>query len=435
MMKRFGVLFFLAAVAAYAAEAGNLLLNSSFEETVPVKQSRYKIELVKDWNCFLNDGDKICEISLVNPGATGQNAIRMQTKGKGFCSAVSAKDFDVSNGDEVVATVMVKGGKGTGNIRIYFLNAEGKRLGTQWNKHYRLQGIHAGADWRKLTMKLTIPEGVAKIRMSLEAMGVDQDVQFDDATLEIHSGNLMENAKVKVIFNPEVGGGIASLIWKEGNFDFTTSNQITRSGGLFQVILPSGAMPGELLRRPFVRSASGANLREYSVTLSSGAFQGLTIRKRYELLDTGVRFSLIMKNTSAAPLKIDQRIQNFVSSKPGNYSWPTPDWITVFRQTGAPLNGLNAVDQTLFRAGWEAKYYPEIKSALLFEFSPAETSRLYAFSGWNPLPARWSGLCARLRWRPVRSGRFPRRYQSSPVRMISTRMPTGSVRRCMRSSR
>ena len=382
-MRFLGIICFCAFWAVSAGEAGNLLTNSSFEETLPLKKERYKVELVKDWNCLLNNGSDACDITLANPGLTGQNALRLQTRGKAFSAADYAKALPVSNGDEVIASVMIKG-KGTGNIRIYFLNSEGKRLGTEWNKHYRMQGMNAGEQWKVLNMKLTVPEGVAKIRMSLQVIGVDQDVQFDDAKLEIRSGNLLENGKIKVLINPEVGGGIASLVWKEKDFEFTTSNQITRLGGLCQVILPSNAMPGELLRRPFLRSASDANMREYSALINSGALQGLAVRKKYELLDSGVRFTLTLKNTSAGQMKIDQRIQNLVSSRPGNFSWPTPDWLTVFRQTGEPLNGLNSVIQDLFRAGWEAKYYEEAKVALLFEFVPTEVSRMYAFFRMAP---------------------------------------------------
>ena len=382
-MRFFGVIVFCALLSVSAVEVGNLLTNSSFEETLPLKKERYKVELVKDWNCMLNNGSDACDITLANPGLTGQNALRLQTKDKAFCSADYAKALPVANGDEVTASVMLKG-KGSGNIRIYFLNSDGKRLGTEWNKHYRMQGMNAGEQWKKLVMKFAVPEGVAKIRMSLQVIGVDQDVQFDDAKLEIRSGNLLENGKVKVKINPEVGGGIESLVWKEKEFEFTTANQITRLGGLCQVILPSNAMPGELLRRPFVRSASEKNMREYSALVSSGALQGLDVRKKYELLESGVRFTLTLKNTSAEKMKIDQRIQNLISSRPGTFSWPTPDWLTVFRQTGEPLNGLNSVVQDLFRAGWQAKYYEEAKVALLFEFVPTEVSRMYDFFRMEP---------------------------------------------------
>ena len=63
---------------AFSAGAGeNLLTNPSFEETVPFKKSRYKVELVKDWTCFMNNGSDICDISLAEPGATGKYALRL----------------------------------------------------------------------------------------------------------------------------------------------------------------------------------------------------------------------------------------------------------------------------------------------------------------------------------------------------------------------
>ena len=383
-MKHFRMipLFFCLIVTLGAAE--NLLTNPSFEETVPYKKGRYSVELVKGWQCFLNDGDKFCDISLAHPGQTGSNALRLQTRGKrAFTAARYAKDIPVSPGDEVIMTAGIKG-KGSGNFRIWFLDQNGKRLGNQWNKHYRMQGMGASAQWKKLVMKVTVPDGTAKIQVSLEIIGKDIDVQFDDVTLEIRSGDRLENGKLKASFDPQVGAGIDSLVWKEKQFEFTSSNQITRAGGLFQVILPSPAMPGELLRRPFVRSASAAAMREYSVQLDSGTFQGLTVRKKYELLDSAIRFTLTLQNTSRKALKIDQRIQNFVSSQPGTYSWPTPDWITIFRQTGAPLNGLNTVIQDLCRAGWQAKYYDEAKAALVFEFDPKDAGRHYAFFRMAP---------------------------------------------------
>ena len=81
-MKHFRMipLFFCLIVTLGAAE--NLLTNPSFEETVPYKKGRYSVELVKGWQCFLNDGDKYCDISLVHPGQTGSNALRLQTRGK-----------------------------------------------------------------------------------------------------------------------------------------------------------------------------------------------------------------------------------------------------------------------------------------------------------------------------------------------------------------
>ena len=77
----------------------NLLTNSSFEETVPYKKSRYRVELVKDWICQMNNGSDICNISLSSPGASGKYALRLSSKGKGFNSAIYAKNIPVSAGD------------------------------------------------------------------------------------------------------------------------------------------------------------------------------------------------------------------------------------------------------------------------------------------------------------------------------------------------
>ena len=88
-----------------ACSGENLLTNNSFEETVPYKKSRYRVELVKDWICQMNNGSDICNISLASPGASGKYALRLSSKGKGFNSAIYAKNIPVSAGDEVTASM------------------------------------------------------------------------------------------------------------------------------------------------------------------------------------------------------------------------------------------------------------------------------------------------------------------------------------------
>ena len=170
-----------------ACTGENLLTNSSFEETVPFHKSRFKVELVKDWICQMNNGSDVCNISLASPGASGKYALRLSSKGKGFNSAIYGKNIPVSAGAEVTATVKLRG-KGQGFFRIWFLNRQGKKLGSQWNKHYIMHGMPAGKEWKTLAMKITVPDKVARIQLCLETLGRDDDVLFDDVSLEIQIG-------------------------------------------------------------------------------------------------------------------------------------------------------------------------------------------------------------------------------------------------------
>ncbi|HOG49590.1 MAG TPA: hypothetical protein PKY10_03295, partial [Lentisphaeria bacterium] len=159
MMKKvlIGLLVFGACLQLLAQEA-NLLTNASFEETVERKIDRWRMELFADWNLYLNSGAEKCHIDIGQEAFAGKQSLRLHTIGdSGFCSANYAKKFPVSQGQEVTASVQVKG-SGTGYIRVYFYDADGKRL-----KEYEMHGHKAGSDWQPIVMKFAVPAGVAAL--------------------------------------------------------------------------------------------------------------------------------------------------------------------------------------------------------------------------------------------------------------------------------
>ena len=376
-MKR---LFLLTALLTAALVSGeNLLTNSSFESTLPLKKHKWRVELFKEWNCILNSSSLKGDILLATPGYKSKQAVRLRTLGKeGFNAVTYAKDFPVTQGQKVTASVMLKG-KGNGYIRVYYLDKNGKYL-----KNYTMQGTYAKSEFAPLLVKFTVPAGVAKIRYSLQTLRNNADVIFDDAKLEIESGELLENNMLRVTFNPRLGGGIASFYWKEKNYEFTSPKTIIRGGGMANCVIPANRIPGVFYNQPFVRKSATANTISYEARVAAGPMQDLAMTRTYTLLPDGIKMEITLANKGKKTQDISWRIQNFISSAKGVWSWPTPDWITIFRQTGKPLNGLNSVVQDLFRAGWEAKYYEELKATLLFEVETNDIRRLYCFFNMFP---------------------------------------------------
>ena len=380
MMKRYLCAALLSAAALLAGETGeNLLRNPSFEETVPWEESHGRIELVRNWQCILNSGAEKCDISIVRPGFSGENAIRLHTVGDfGFNSVVSERIFPVTAGSEISASVRMKG-KGKGYIRIYFFDKDGQRM-----KNYQMTGKQASENWSLLNTVFAVPEGVSGIRYALETLRDDADVVFDDAMLSVSAGDLLENEELKVRFGRNSEGAVDSFFWKKKSFEFTAPATFMRGAGMLAQMIPAQSPVSEIRNLPFSLTASAPAMREYTACLRSGKLKGLEIRKRYELQPRGVKLAATFRNTGENTLVIDQRIRNLISSGPGVYSWPTPDWITIFRQNGAPLNGLNSVVHDLFRAGWEAKYYTEKECTLLFEFDVRSVRRLYCYFCMEP---------------------------------------------------
>ena len=223
----------------------NLLTNSSFENSLPMKKKRWTVELFKEWRCMLNSGAAQGDIQLTAPGFKSKQALRVRTIGKsGFNAVTYAKDFPVTQGQKVTASVMLKG-KGNGYIRIYYLDKNGKRL-----PKYMMQGTHARREFARLVVRFTVPAGVEKIRYSLETLRNDADVTFDDAKLEIEAGELLENDMLRITFNPRLGGGIASFYWKEKNYEFTSSKTLVRVAAWPTVSFPPDVSPGSSTTSP-----------------------------------------------------------------------------------------------------------------------------------------------------------------------------------------
>ena len=352
----------------------NLLENASFEETVPRKVHRWKVDLVKGWSLNLNSGQKKCRISLVEPGSSGKKALQLKTIGaSGFCSASYVKPIAVKAGQQITASVKMRG-NGYGYLRIYFLDAQGKRL-----KQYKMLGQKGTADWKDIIIKFTVPEGVGQISYSLQTLKDNAEISFDEASLVIKQGDVLENKNLKLVFNPRIGGGIDSFYWKPGKIELTNPNKLAAPGGLMNVIIPARRLPGLVLYNPYKTVEISKNKAVYSTSVNSGQYKGLELKKEYQLLDNGVKLILSLKNTGKQEFALTQRMQSCINSEPGVYSWPTPDWITIFRQTGEPLNGCNSFVYDLFRAGWLAKYYPRQKIALKFSFDAGIAKRLYSY--------------------------------------------------------
>ena len=168
-MKR--SILMVALLSAVVVCGENLLTNSSFENSLPMKKKRWTVELFKEWRCMLNSGAAQGDIQLTTPGFKSKQALRVRTIGKsGFNAVTYAKDFPVTQGQKVTATVMLKG-KGTGYIRIYYLDKNGKRL-----PKYTMQGTHARSEFAQLVVRFTVPAGVEKIRYSLETLRNNADI-------------------------------------------------------------------------------------------------------------------------------------------------------------------------------------------------------------------------------------------------------------------
>mgnify|MGYP003311628797 CR=1 FL=1 len=105
-------------------------------------------------------------------------------------------------------------------LKIYY-DKNGKRL-----PKYAMHGITATSKFTKLFYKFTIPSGVAKIKFALQTLRNNADIIFDDAFMSIEGGDVLENAQYRVHFNPRFGASIASFVWKEKNFEFTSKKSI-----------------------------------------------------------------------------------------------------------------------------------------------------------------------------------------------------------------
>ena len=365
---------------AFAAGAQNLLTDPSFENATGKKPGkRYIVEILKDWHGLLNSGYKKGRIELSTDAKTGKQAVRIQTIGKsGFNSLSNRKLIPVSEGAVVTASVMFKG-KGTGYIRIYYHDANGKYL-----KKYKMLGSNAKPEYTQLLLRFKVPAGVKNLRFAVETLRNDADVTFDDASLTVAQGDVLENKQFRITFNPRIGGVIDSLLWKERNIELTTKRSFGGGGALMNTIVPDKRIPGVFAEKGFTRVEMTANSATYRCTLDHGDLNGLRLDKKYTLTDKGVDVKLTFSNTGKKKLATSCRVQNFVFSQPGVWSWPTQDWVTIFRQGKEPLNGMNAYFTDQFRAGWIARYYNDLQTSFVCSGDSRQLRRLYSYFSRHP---------------------------------------------------
>jgi hypothetical protein len=389
---------------------GNLLSNASFEKTMPEKSMGWRVELFEGWELLLNSGAEKCRITAGEDAFEGTHSLRLQTLGEsGFCSANHKEKFPVSQGQEVSASVQIKG-TGAGYIRVYFHGADGKRL-----KEYEMMEGAADDEWQPIVMKFIVPPGVAKLEYSLQTLKDNADVLFDDARLMISSGDTLENEFLRVRINARVGGGIDSFVSKKNNFDFTTPASLGKNGGLMNIVLPDERLPGVLMEIPFTRVSADGGKNIYIAKLDSGEYAGLAVRRSYQLQTDSATLNVDTRlvNEGTETIKVAHRIQSRVSSESGVYSWPTPDWVTIFKQDGSPLGGMDSIIQDLFRTGWQAKFYDKLGMSLVFEYDAAKVSRMYTYLSMAPNASSIEWYCRELTLEPGKSSEH-----STKVRLL-----------------
>ena len=364
---------------SFILQASNLLENSSFETSLPYKKSKWRVELFKEWECKLNSSQNFCDVIINKEAFDGKQALNVKTLGKsGFTSVVSRKLFPVNAGSVVTTSVMLKG-KGIGYIRVYFYDENNKRL-----KNYEIYGLRASDKYAKLFYRFTVPVGVAKVQFALETLRDNADIIFDNAFMSIAAGDALENAQYRVLFNPRLGASIASFFWKEKNFEFTCNKTLVSAGNMANCVIPANRVPGVFYKNNFVRKSSTNNSITYFGKVDNGDWAGLEMTKTFTLTNKGINVKATLTNKSKKKMNLTWRTQNFISSQPGVWSWPTPDWVTIFAQTGAPLNGLNQVVHDIFRAKWQAKYYDKLKAAIVVEVGKSDIKTIYSY--FNPDP-------------------------------------------------
>ena len=358
-----------------AVFAENLLSDPSFESATGKKPGKsYRVDILKEWPGLLNSGSKRGRVSLSAEAYSGKQAVRITTIGKsGFNSLSNRKLIPVSEGEVVTASVMFKG-KGTGYIRVYFCDEKGKSL-----KKYQMLGSPAKKEYSKLVLRFTVPAGVKNLRMALETLRDDADITFDDAAFTVARGDMLENEKFRITFNPRIGGVVDSFILKKSKTELTSKRYFGKSGALFNTVVPDKSIPGMFGEKVFTRVEMSKNSATYRSTLDRGTLSGLQLDKKYTLTDNGIKVKLTFTNTGKNKISTGCRVQNFVSSEPGVWSWPTPDWITIFRQGKESLNGMSSYHADLFRSGWIARYYNDLEMSLVGSADTQQISRLYSY--------------------------------------------------------
>ena len=373
-----GIFFLVCLAWNFVLCGGNVLQNAGFEELGPGTKERWKANLLQGWNVVLASGSEKCDARIVDSAFSGKHALELLTLGKsGFNSARHEKIIPVRPGQTVKAGVFLRG-RGTGYLRVYYYDGSGKRTGK-----YYMTGRKAEADqWKKLETKFCVPENVYGLVYALETLRDNAAVCFDEAFLEIEPGPEISNNALRVKLNPRVGGGIDALILKGTQLDFTNANRKSSAGGMMMTIIPDTRMPGIARNQPFQLEIVIPDKKIRMTQLQeTGEWSGLKIIKEYEIAEKKpeVKVGLTLQNQGKKTLQVTQRIQNFINSEPGVYSWPTPDWLQIFEQPDQQQSGANSVVNDLLRAGWVAKYYRMQGVTLLFDFDVRAVRQSYAY--------------------------------------------------------
>ena len=319
---------FLLPVLSLAAQllcGAELLENGSFEIPSEKKSNRnWRFYPAKGWEAYANPKDgNDCRV-ITEGAADGSRCIRLISKNKkAMVSMRSDKMPEVKPGDRVFAECMIRG-KGKAYIRIYWYGADGKKL-----PKYYLDGLNATADWQVFKTNVKVPEGAASFVFSLEIIASLGEIDFDKAVCRVEPGTILDNGKIKAVFNPAIGGGIDSLTLKGIGMDFTQPNQIGNGGGMFNLILPANRNPGELRFAPAKAEViTPGQVIRMTQKIDSGDYAGIEAVRTFELLpdSSRIKVNVQIRNTGKKTVETSFRFQSFASAAPGSFTWPTPDW-------------------------------------------------------------------------------------------------------------
>ena len=332
----------------------------------------------KGWEVYANPQTQ-CDCKVISDAFSGSRAVRLICNDKKSIASLRAEKYiPVKAGDRVYVSCMVRG-KGKAYIRLFWYGKNGKKLA---DPQYFMDSFTVSSNWQNFTTNAKVPEKAVYCELSLEVIASVAEVDFDKITCRVDTGTVLDNGKIKAVINPGVGGGIDSLIVDGCKMDFTQPNQIGNPGGMFTFILPSNRSPGELRFAPAAAEVliPGQQIR-VTQKIDTGKYAGIEAVRVYELLpgSNRIKVDVQLRNLSNKPIETAFRLQSFSSSAPGSFTWPTPDWIQIFHQTGEPLNGLNSIINDLMRAGWIARFYKDARITLLYSYDIKKVVRTYNY--------------------------------------------------------
>lgn len=374
--------------ATIAAADAELPANGSFEVPADkISDRTWRHYPAKGWEGYAHPNTKSYCKTITGNVYEGSRAVRLICGDKkAIASLRSDVKPAVKPGDHIYVDTMIRG-KGKAYIRIFWYDKNGKKL-----KAYFLDSRNATDKWQKFDTNVKVPAGVTNFELSLEIIASIGEIDFDAVKCRISSGTILDNGKIKAVLNPHIGGGIDSLTIAGNKMDFTQPNQIGNQGGMFNLILPSNRNPGELRFAPAKAEVliPGRKIR-MTQKIDSGKYAGIEAVRVFELLPGSNRITVLLqlKNSAKQPIETAFRMQSFASSSPGSFTWPTPDWIQIFHQTGEPLNGLNSIIVDLMRAGWVARFYKKPAATLLFSYNIKQVIRTYNYMVQDFVTNEW----------------------------------------------